>query len=106
MKATSFAVLLSLFVASHHALAVDLNTQALPVPTEQKTIKINLNKADAQTLSGSFKGIGKKRAEAIVSYREAHGAFSSVEQLGDVRGVGKTFVKRHLDDLQSVFSIE
>ena len=102
MKATLFAVLLSLFVVSFPALAV---TPPLIPPTEQKVVKINLNKADAQTLAQSCKGIGIKRAESIVKYRETHGSFKSVEELTEVRGIGKQFVKRHLTQLQTVFVV-
>lgn len=107
MKATLFAVILSLFVVSFTAHA-DLKTTEpdTPLPTEQTIRKINLNKADAQTLTNSYKGIGKKRAEAIVSYRETHGGFKSVEELAVVHGLGKTFVKKHLDELQAVFAVE
>lgn len=97
MKATLFAVLLSLFVVS-------CPSQALTPLTEQKT-KINLNKADVHALVQSCKGIGKKRAEAIVKYRETHGSFRSVEDLAQVRGIGKQFVKRHLTQLQAVFVV-
>lgn len=106
MKATLFAVLLSLFVVSLSAQAVKANTHPLTPLIEQKIDKINLNKADAETLARSCKGIGKKRAEAIVAYREAHGNFSTVDALAEVKGIGKSFVKRHLTQLQTVFAIE
>ena len=103
MKATLFAVLLSLFVVSFPSQAV---TDPLPLPTEQKAIKVNINKADAQTLATSCKGIGKKRAEAIVKYREMHGNFRSVDELAQVAGIGKQFVKRHQTQLQTIFAVE
>ena len=105
MKATLFAVLLSLVVVSFPAQAVEMNTSPLVPPTEQKIDKINLNKADAKTLAKSCKGIGKKRAEAIVKYREAHGNFRSVEQLAEVSGIGKQFVKRHQTQLEGTFVV-
>lgn len=73
---------------------------------QQSTPKINLNTADVPTLIQSFKGIGKKRAEAIVSYRTQHGSFKSLEELGEVQGIGKQFASKHLTELQQVFSIE
>ena len=107
MKATLFAVVLSLFVISFPALAdVNIVQPITPPPTEQTLHKINLNKADVQTLTQSFKGIGQKRAEAIVSYRETHGGFKSVEELAQVRGLGKQFVTVHLAQLQEVFAVE
>ena len=50
--------------------------------------KIDLNKADISSLIGSFKGTGKERAEAIISYRDSHSGFMSLEELADVKGFG------------------
>lgn len=107
MKATMFAVLLSFFVVSlsTQAIAQEAKTTAPPI-VKQELKKINLNKASLQALTGSFKGIGQKRAEAIVSYREANGGFKSIEDLAQVRGLGKSFVNTHLAQLQEVFSVE
>jgi len=49
---------------------------------------INLNTADAETLTRELKGIGAAKAKAIVAYREAHGPFSSVDDLLEVKGIG------------------
>jgi competence protein ComEA len=48
---------------------------------------VNINTADAQALT-QLKGIGVKKAEAIVAWREANGKFSSIEQLVEVKGIG------------------
>ena len=70
--------------------------QATAAPTQT----INLNKADVAMLAGSFKGIGMKRAEAIVAYREAHQGFKSLDELAEVKGIGQRFVERNRDELQ------
>jgi len=108
MKATLFAVILSFFVisVSTEVMSQEVKTIAPPPLEEPIVKKINLNNATVQELSGSFKGIGKKRAEAIVSYRVEHGGYKSVEDLAQVRGLGKSFVDSHLPQLQSVFSVE
>ena len=49
---------------------------------------VNINTADAATLASAIAGVGMKRAEAIVAYREANGPFSSVDDLVMVKGVG------------------
>ena len=106
MKATLFAAVLSLFVLSvpTHAIADNAPISVAPVETPV-AIKINLNQADVQTLTGSFKGIGRKRAEAIVSYRDAHEGFKTVADLAQVRGLGQSFVNNHLAELERVFSV-
>jgi competence protein ComEA len=48
---------------------------------------IDLNHATAAELE-TLPGIGPALAQAIVDYRSAHGAFQSVDDLGDVRGIG------------------
>jgi competence protein ComEA len=48
---------------------------------------VNLNTADAAALGG-LQGVGPKTAEAIIAWRDAHGPFSSVEQLMEVKGIG------------------
>lgn len=48
---------------------------------------ININTADPQALT-KLKGIGPKKAEAIVAFRKANGGFKTVDQLADVKGIG------------------
>lgn len=49
--------------------------------------KININTASALDLE-RLPGIGEKRAQDIVAYREEHGPFQSVEELDNVSGIG------------------
>ncbi|MBN1684131.1 MAG: helix-hairpin-helix domain-containing protein [Gammaproteobacteria bacterium] len=48
---------------------------------------VDINKADEGTLQ-QVKGIGPKRARAIVEYRTAHGPFKSIDDLKNVKGIG------------------
>lgn len=48
---------------------------------------IDLNRADVYDLQ-RLPGIGEKRAQAIVAYREEHGPFQSVDELDNVSGIG------------------
>jgi len=50
---------------------------------------VNINKADAKTISDSLTNIGIKKAEAIVKYRTEKGAFKTVEDLTNVAGIGE-----------------
>lgn len=48
---------------------------------------VNVNSATADQLD-VLPGVGPTTATAIVAFREQHGPFQTVEQLGDVRGIG------------------
>ena len=49
---------------------------------------ININTASAKQISTALKGVGPKKAEAIVQYRKAHGPFKSLHELQSVKGIG------------------
>ncbi|MFD2166532.1 ComEA family DNA-binding protein [Thalassotalea euphylliae] len=55
------------------------------------TTPISINKASVEQLT-MLKGIGNKKAQAIVAYRESNGEFSSIEQLTEVKGIGDKIV--------------
>jgi competence protein ComEA len=48
---------------------------------------ININTASADELK-SLPGIGDTKAAAIIAHRSSNGPFQSVDQLGDVTGIG------------------
>lgn len=48
--------------------------------------RININTAQESQLT-TLPGIGPSKAKDIIEYREAHGAFSSVEELMDIPGI-------------------
>lgn len=51
--------------------------------------KINLNTASMEELV-TLKGIGVSRAQAIIQYREEHGAFQNIEEIMNISGIGKS----------------
>ena len=60
---------------------------------------MNINTADKDTLMTAIKGVGEKRAEAIIAYREQNGPFKSIEELAEVRGIGASIVEANMDNL-------
>ena len=54
---------------------------------------VDINTANQEELQ-TLKGIGAKKAADIIAYREAHGGFKSVEELLNVKGVGKTTLEK------------
>jgi len=63
---------------------------------------VNINKADAATIASALKGVGNARAQEIVRYRETYGPFTSVDELTDVKGIGKST----LDDNRARITLE
>ena len=60
--------------------------------------KINVNTANKVELQ-TLKGIGAATADAIIKYRELNGAFSSVEDLANVKGIGNKKMAKLSDQL-------
>lgn len=50
--------------------------------------KININTASTDELQ-LLNGVGPSTANAIVQYREQNGAFGSVEDLANIKGIGE-----------------
>jgi len=59
---------------------------------------VNINSADKKTLM-TVKGVGEKRAEAIISYRDKYGPFKSVDELIEVEGIGQSTLDSNRESL-------
>lgn len=57
-------------------------------PSHSKQGTVNINAATLEELQ-TIKGIGKKKAEAILQYQKEHGPFRTKEDLLQVKGIGK-----------------
>ena len=60
---------------------------------------IDINSADAKTLSAQVTGIGPAKAAAIVAFREKHSPFKSVDDLLLIQGIGESTLKKNRDRL-------
>jgi len=60
---------------------------------------VNVNTADAESISRELKGVGLSKARAIVAYRDEFGVFSAPEDLLNVKGIGPKVLTDNLDDI-------
>ena len=74
-----------LAVTNDYSVAVQREAAETVIP---ERVLVNVNTASAEELE-KLTGIGPALAEAIVSYRDEHGAFETAEELMNVRGIGE-----------------
>lgn len=56
---------------------------------------VNINNASAKELMMALKGIGKKKANAIIEYRNKNGDFKVSDDLMKVKGIGKKLINKN-----------
>ena len=61
--------------------------------------RVNVNTADAAAIANALTGVGMKKAEAIVAYREANGRFDAPADLTKVKGIGPSIVEKNADKI-------
>lgn len=71
------------------------STDGSEVAIQTKVLAVDVNSASAEEMAAIFKGIGLKKAQAIVDYRNEHGVFKSVEDLTLVKGIGPSLLERN-----------
>lgn len=62
--------------------------------------QVDINTADAETISAELKGVGLSKARAIVEYRKKHGPFRSADDLSLVKGIGERTVELNRADIK------
>ncbi|MFT6247244.1 MAG: competence protein ComEA [Cognaticolwellia sp.] len=82
-----YALIILFTVLSMPLRAAGFDEVAAVVSTTEVHV-VDINLADIETLA-LLKGVGEKRAKAIVAYRESNGQFNSVDDLLNVKGVGE-----------------
>lgn len=83
--------------ASTEVEEVDITEEAEGVTEEVE--KVDINTADAETFASKLDGIGPKKAEAIVKFREENGPFKEVIELLQVEGIGEKTLEKNKDKL-------
>lgn len=82
------AVAAALLLAAASAGAADAGSKG-----SAPTGVVNLNSASAAELE-RLPGIGRSRAEAIVELRDQRGGFKSIDEIGDVKGIGDAMLSK------------
>lgn len=73
--------------------------QSLPVVKNNTTTeKVNINTASLINFE-KIRGLGKKKASAIVDYRNKNGSFHSIEDLLKVPGIGEKLLSKFKNQL-------
>ncbi|MGH8384625.1 MAG: ComEA family DNA-binding protein [Pseudomonas sp.] len=99
-----FSLLTSVSTAAISAPVVKAEAGSAPlmqeISTKAQSGKVDLNVADAPTLQRELSGIGETKAKAIVAHRETNGPFVSVDDLLEVKGIGKAILDRNREKLE------
>ncbi|MBB3168383.1 ComEA family DNA-binding protein [Simiduia aestuariiviva] len=69
--------------------------QVASAKSQVQSKSVNINTASAEQLAAGLKGVGLKKAKAIIEYRNKVGKFVKVEQLAEVKGIGSATVEKN-----------
>ena len=64
-------------------------------PVWASDAQVDINQADAQLLADSLYGVGLKKAQAIVAWRDVNGDFESMDQLLEIKGIGESLLAKN-----------
>ena len=73
-------------------VAEETSTSDTPLNTGT-TEKININSASVKQLQ-NLSGIGQKKAQAIIDYRNENGSFENIEEIMKVKGIGENIYQK------------
>ncbi|WP_241230011.1 ComEA family DNA-binding protein [Thermosipho globiformans] len=96
-----FIIIFTLFIIISSVLFHEKqynNVTSKEIKRNYESQTIDLNKADFEQLM-SLPGIGAVKAKAIISYRQAHGNFNSIDDLINVTGIGPSTLEKIRDYL-------
>ena len=78
----------------HRLIAASLLLVSAGLAFADEAPIININTADREALA-QLNGVGEKKAEAIIVWRDKNGAFVSLDQLAEVNGIGDATIEKN-----------
>ena len=94
--------LMAAVISVSSVMAIAAESKAAPPVQLVASIEqsaVNINAADMETLARELNGVGSAKARAIVEYREANGAFASIDELLEVKGIGMAILEKNRNKL-------
>lgn len=94
--------LMAAVISVSSVMAIAAESKAAPPAQLVASIEqsaVNINSADMETLARELNGVGSAKARAIVEYREANGAFASIDELLEVKGIGMAILEKNRNKL-------
>ncbi|WP_439148095.1 ComEA family DNA-binding protein [Vibrio sp.] len=98
MRTIHSILLLSFLITLSSAVFADSPTKAELYDGIE--ITVNINTATAEELSALLVGVGDKKAQEIVDYRDKNGAFTTADDLVSVKGIGEATVEKNRERIQ------
>lgn len=83
------------------AVQVQATSPVAAAPAAKAASKVNLNRASADELQ-VLPGIGPVLAQRMVDWRKAHGRYRTVDDLQEVKGIGK----KRLEQLRPLVTVK
>ncbi|HEY2567330.1 MAG TPA: ComEA family DNA-binding protein [Candidatus Aquirickettsiella sp.] len=80
------------FISHNNTVLTSSPAKNIPNPI---SANVNINTTDIETLVAELKGIGPKKAKAIIAYRNEHGPFKSIDDLVKIKGISKRIVDQN-----------
>lgn len=95
LKSLLLSTLLALSWPAANALAAAEENPVQAETSQGIEITVNVNSASAEEIATLLSGIGLKKAQAIVDYRQANGEFQTKQDLTKVKGIGEATVAKN-----------